>query len=78
MNTHLNLTRPYRPLNHPLKTAFALALLFTLLIGCEPRPHYDIIIRNGLLLDGSGNPGSTLFYPPPLPLFFLYLLLLLL
>ncbi len=58
MNTLLNLTSPHKPLLNLLKSAFALSLLFTLLIGCEPRPHYDTIIRNGMLLDGSGNPGT--------------------
>ena len=59
MNTLLNLTSPHKPLLNLLKSAFALSLLLTLLIGCEPRPHYDTIIRNGMLLDGSGNPGAT-------------------
>jgi len=26
-----------------------------LLAGCAPSPHYDLIIRNGLVLDGSGS-----------------------
>lgn len=32
-------------------------LLFLLLIQCKPKPHYEILIRNGLLVDGTGSPG---------------------
>ncbi len=32
------------------------ALLLVLLSGCANEPHYDLIIRNGTLYDGSGQP----------------------
>ncbi len=28
-----------------------------LLANCKPKPHYEIVIRNGLLVDGTGAPG---------------------
>ena len=58
MYKQLNFNKPSGTLPYFLKSVFTLSLLMTLLIGCEPRPHYDTIIRNGLLIDGSGNPGT--------------------
>ncbi len=33
-----------------------IALLLTL-AGCSRPPHYDVVIRNGTVIDGSGTPG---------------------
>ncbi|MGA9270105.1 MAG: serine hydrolase, partial [Lutimonas sp.] len=32
-------------------------LLSLLLIHCKPKPHYEVLIRNGLIVDGTGSPG---------------------
>lgn len=32
-----------------------LLLVFILLVGCTPKEHYPLILRNGLIYDGSGN-----------------------
>lgn len=34
-----------------------LALLLILLVHCKPKPHYEILIRNGLIVDGTGVPA---------------------
>lgn len=39
---------------HQLTT---IAFLLILLIQCKPKPHYEIVIRNGLIVDGTGSPG---------------------
>ncbi len=41
------------------KIRIILTLLFTaiLLIGCDEKTEYDLIIRNGTIIDGSGNPS---------------------
>ncbi|MGY8779974.1 MAG: D-aminoacylase, partial [Longimicrobiales bacterium] len=36
--------------------AFALALPATDVLGQSPPPSYDVVIRNGRVLDGAGNP----------------------
>jgi N-acyl-D-amino-acid deacylase len=32
-------------------------LLLLLLVQCKPRPHYEVLIRNGIIVDGTGSPG---------------------
>ncbi len=32
-------------------------LLLLLLVQCKPQPHYEVLIRNGLIVDGTGSPG---------------------
>ena len=41
-----------------LNLFFVLSLLL-LLANCKPKPHYDIVIRNGLIVDGTGSPLDT-------------------
>src|SRR5210317_2463111 len=36
-----------------------LAVLLLLLVHCKPKPHYDILIRNGLVMDGTGSSGYS-------------------
>jgi N-acyl-D-amino-acid deacylase len=36
---------------------FFLLLLILAVTACRPSPHYDLIIRNGTIYDGSGLPG---------------------
>src|SRR5210317_431235 len=39
------------------KLTFALPLLLILFINCDQKPHYDTLIRNGYVVDGSGDQG---------------------
>ncbi len=36
---------------------FLLLSVLLLLANCKPKPHYDIVIRNGLIVDGTGVAG---------------------
>ncbi len=36
---------------------FLLLSVFFLLANCKPKPHYDVVIRNGLIVDGTGATG---------------------
>lgn len=40
-----------------LTSVYLLSVFFLLIFNCKPKPHYDIVIRNGLILDGTGVPG---------------------
>ena len=40
-----------------IKHLATFVLLFLLLIQCKPKPHYEILIRNGLIVDGTGVPA---------------------
>jgi hypothetical protein len=42
----------------PSKLLLALVALFCL-SACATTPDYDVVIRNGTILDGSGSPGYT-------------------
>jgi len=36
---------------------FFFTLVLLLLVNCAPKTHYETIIRNGLIVDGTGSPG---------------------
>ena len=38
-------------------TRLVIVSAFLTLAGCSSAPHYDVIIRNGTVVDGSGTPG---------------------
>ena len=40
-----------------MATRFVIATILLTLAGCSRPPHYDVIIRNGTVIDGSGTPG---------------------
>lgn len=57
----LRINNQFLIINPAMKFLSKFALLLTalvLLFACQPNPHYEILIRNGYLLDGSGNPGD--------------------
>ncbi len=37
----------------------AFLLLLLLILQCKSKPHYETVIRNGLIIDGTGSPGYT-------------------
>ena len=42
-----------------MKTIKLLAILLLLLSGCSDAVHYDVLIRNGRIIDGAGSPSFT-------------------
>ncbi len=34
-----------------------LVLTYLLLLSCQPKAHYDTLVRGGMIVDGSGEPG---------------------
>ncbi len=40
-----------------MSTRIVVAAILLTLAGCSRPPHYDVIIRNGTVIDGSGAPG---------------------
>ena len=40
-----------------MSTRLVIAAILLTLSGCSRPPHYDVIIRNGTVIDGSGAPG---------------------
>jgi N-acyl-D-amino-acid deacylase len=40
-----------------MSTRLVVAAILLTLAGCSRPPHYDVIIRNGTVIDGSGTPG---------------------
>ncbi len=39
-----------------LKTIALVVTLISVIMGCETHESYDLVIRNGIIMDGSGNP----------------------
>jgi len=40
-----------------MRKYYSLWAALSLLVSCRPTPHYDTIIRHGVIYDGSGNPA---------------------
>ncbi|OFW22995.1 MAG: hypothetical protein A3H97_21195 [Acidobacteria bacterium RIFCSPLOWO2_02_FULL_65_29] len=41
------------------RSVFASLALTGCLVSCSAGPHYDIVIRNGTVYDGTGAPGRA-------------------
>src|SRR5690606_9045950 len=39
------------------KSLFFLALALMIMGACKNKPHFDVLIKNGTLVDGSGTPS---------------------
>jgi N-acyl-D-amino-acid deacylase len=42
-----------------MSTRLIIAVLLVTVAGCSRPPHYDVIIRHGTVIDGSGAPGAV-------------------